>query len=150
MMFGKGPLEEPKLSKLTEAVGYFDAMLKGHNWAAADYFTVADLTLIVTISQLEAFGFDFGPVQRVQNWMIRCKKKLEPFGYDVCYNINYPCMAQIGTTSFHCRKSINKAPTCWVQCCREIWQNIDQSNNLAQPQPQPVRQSIAKSFIEKM
>lgn len=93
MMFGKGPLDETKLSKLTEAVGFFDAILKGHNWAAADNFTVADLALIVTISQLEAFGFDFDPVKRVQNWMIRCKKKLEPFGYEVCYNINYLRMA---------------------------------------------------------
>lgn len=37
----------------------FDMMLKGRTWAAINSFTVADLALTLTITQLESFGMDF-------------------------------------------------------------------------------------------
>lgn len=81
--FDGAPLDELKRQRLADALAIFDVMLKGRTWSAADHFTVADLTLLVTVAQLEGFGFDLGPYKRVQGWLIRCKNKLEPFGYDV-------------------------------------------------------------------
>lgn len=82
-MFRGAPLVEAKRQQLADALAVFDAVLRGRSWSAADHFTVADLTLTVTVSQLEGFGFDLGPYKRVQAWLMRCKNKLEPFGYQV-------------------------------------------------------------------
>lgn len=80
MLMG-APLDETKKALLAEGLGWFDALLKGRTWAAADHFTLADLSLCVTISQIEAFGFELGPYSRIRAWHQRCKDELEPFGY---------------------------------------------------------------------
>lgn len=44
---------------------------------------LADLSLCVTVSQIEAFGFELGPYPKVRAWLQKCKDELEPFGYKV-------------------------------------------------------------------
>lgn len=75
------PLDESKKARLEEALGWFEAILKGRTWAAADHFTIADLTLCVTVSQIEAFGFDLLPYPKIRAWLEKSKDQLEPFGY---------------------------------------------------------------------
>ncbi|XP_073817832.1 glutathione S transferase D11 isoform X4 [Musca autumnalis] len=84
-MFMGAPLDETKKAKLSEALGWFDEILKGRQFSAAEHFTIADLTLMVTISQIEAFGFDLHPHNRVKQWYKRCKEHMEPYDYE---NIN--------------------------------------------------------------
>uniref|UniRef100_A0A1A9ZZ13 Glutathione S-transferase D7 n=1 Tax=Glossina pallidipes TaxID=7398 RepID=A0A1A9ZZ13_GLOPL len=81
-MFMGAPFDESKKAKLSEALGWFDAILKGHNYAAADQFTIADITLLVTLSQIDAFGFDLLPYTRIKQWYRRCKNYLEPYDYE--------------------------------------------------------------------
>lgn len=66
---------------MEEALGWLEAILKGRVWAAADDFTLADLCLCVTVSQIEAFGFDLQAYPRIRVWLDKCKEELEPFGY---------------------------------------------------------------------
>lgn len=82
MLLG-APLDETKKAKLAEALMWFDTVLKGRTWAAASTFTLADLALCVTVSQIDAFEFDMRPYPRVNAWFSKCKEELEPFGYDV-------------------------------------------------------------------
>ena len=58
------PLDETKKARLAEALGWLEAILKGRVYAAAEHFTVADLSLCVSVSQIDAFGFDLGPYPR--------------------------------------------------------------------------------------
>ncbi|CAD7085290.1 unnamed protein product [Hermetia illucens] len=81
-IFMGAPFDETKKAKLSEALGWFDTMLKGRTWAAADHFTIADLSLCVTVSQIEAFEFELRPFSRVRAWLQRCKDELQPFGYE--------------------------------------------------------------------
>nr|XP_019544049.2 glutathione S-transferase D7 [Aedes albopictus] len=74
-------LDQTKKAKLAEALGWFDAMLKQYQWAAANHFTIADITLCVTVSQIEAFEFDLHPYPKVRAWLAKCKEELEPHGY---------------------------------------------------------------------
>ncbi|EAT47841.1 AAEL001090-PA [Aedes aegypti] len=74
-------LDQTKKAKLAEALGWFDAMLKQYQWAAANHFTIADVTLCVTVSQIEAFEFDLHPYPKVRAWLAKCKEELEPHGY---------------------------------------------------------------------
>jgi hypothetical protein len=60
-----------------------EALLKGRTYAAADNFTVADICLCVTVSQIEAFGFELVPYKNIRAWLKKCKEELEPFGYEV-------------------------------------------------------------------
>lgn len=76
-------LDESKKAKLDEALGWFDSILKGRTWCAANNITVADITLLVTVSQIEAFDFDLKPYTRVTAWLNRCKAALESYGYEV-------------------------------------------------------------------
>lgn len=77
------PLDEKKKAQFDEALGFFEAVLKGRTWAAVNHFTIADLSLTVTVSQAEAFGHDLTPYTRVSTWLQRCKDVLEPHGYEV-------------------------------------------------------------------
>lgn len=58
-----------------------EAILKGRTWTAADNFTLADLSLCVTVSQIESFGFDLKPYPKIRSWLEKCKEELDPFGY---------------------------------------------------------------------
>lgn len=80
-MFLGAPLDEKKKARLDEALGWFETMLKGRIWCANNNFTVADLALCITVSQIEAFDFDLKPYGRIRNWLKRCKETLEPYGY---------------------------------------------------------------------
>lgn len=77
------PLDESKKAKLNEALGWLDTILKGRKFSAADQFTIADLTLMVTISQIEAFEFDLYPHGNVKQWYQRCKQFCQPYDYEV-------------------------------------------------------------------
>ncbi|XP_032294959.1 glutathione S-transferase D7 isoform X1 [Drosophila virilis] len=81
-MFIGAPLDEVKRARLTEAVGWLNAILEGREYAAADHFTIADLTLLVTVSQLEAFDFELRPFKHVKQWLDRCKEHMAPYDYD--------------------------------------------------------------------
>lgn len=77
------PLDESKKARLAEAVGWLEEILKSRDWLADANFTVADLSICVTVSQIEAYGFDLAPYGRVRNWFQRSKDELEPYGYEV-------------------------------------------------------------------
>lgn len=81
-MFIGAPLDEVKRAKLSEAVGWLNVIMEGREYAAADHFTIADLTLLVTISQLEAFGFDLKPYKHIRPWLERCKEHMAPYDYE--------------------------------------------------------------------
>lgn len=77
------PLDETKKARLAEALGFFESMLKNKKFSTGDDFTLADLSLCVTISQVETFAFNLHPFPKVRKWLTECKNYLEPFGYHV-------------------------------------------------------------------
>lgn len=77
------PLDESKKARLLEALGFLETMLKNKKFTTGDDFTLADLTLCVTVSQIEAFQFGLNPFPKVRKWLVECKNELESFGYAV-------------------------------------------------------------------
>lgn len=77
------PLDETKKARLSEALGFFESLLKNKKFCSSDDFTIADLSLCVTLSQVEAFHFDLFPFPKVRKWLKECKCWLEPYGYEV-------------------------------------------------------------------
>lgn len=83
VIFRGSAIDDTKKQRLNEALDFFESMLKGRTWAAINNFTIADLTLTVTIAQLEMIEFDLEPYTRVSTWLKRCKDYLSQHGYDV-------------------------------------------------------------------
>ncbi|CAH2085414.1 unnamed protein product [Euphydryas editha] len=67
--------------KLNEALGWLNSMLEGHAFVAGDNLTIADISIVVTLTNLEALGFDYSAHDNVVKWFDRTKKALEPYGY---------------------------------------------------------------------
>jgi glutathione S-transferase len=54
----KGQDAEPeKLEKINEALGYLNQFLEGQDWVAGDSLTIADISLVVSVSNSEVAGF---------------------------------------------------------------------------------------------
>lgn len=77
-------LDETKKAKLAEGLLFFEAMLsKDKKFCTSDVLTIADLSLCITTSQIEAFEFDLYPYPKVRKWLTNCKAELAQYGYDV-------------------------------------------------------------------
>jgi glutathione S-transferase len=46
-----------KLEKIKEALGYLNQFLRGQNWVAGDSMTIADICLVVSVSNSEVRNF---------------------------------------------------------------------------------------------
>lgn len=81
------PLDETKKAKLDEAVGWFNSILKRIHvkkpFVTGSNFTIADIALLVTVSQLEAFGYDLSHYGLVLQWLKQCKNHMEKYDYEV-------------------------------------------------------------------
>lgn len=77
-------LDESKKARLAEGLKFFECMLsKDKKFATSDDFTIADISLCVTVSQVEAFQFDLLPYPKIRKWLKECKAELESYGYEV-------------------------------------------------------------------
>ncbi|XP_063370310.1 glutathione S-transferase D7-like isoform X1 [Cydia amplana] len=81
VLFHGDEYNEESAAKLDEALGWLNSMLEGRAFVAGDNMTIADITIVVTLSNLDAFGYDFSAHDNVTKWFERTKKALEPYGY---------------------------------------------------------------------
>lgn len=92
LMLG-APLDETKKAKLNEAVGWFNSILKRVDakkpFVTGSNFTIADIALLVTVSQLEAFGYDLSPYAAVLQWLKQSKSYMEKYDYEVKPSYSY-------------------------------------------------------------
>jgi len=80
-IFAKAPADPEKLKKIEEAFEFLSTFLEGKKYTAADHLTVADISLVATVSSFEAAGFDFSKYANVQRWYSLCKSNVP--GYDI-------------------------------------------------------------------
>ncbi|XP_026318631.1 glutathione S-transferase D7-like isoform X2 [Hyposmocoma kahamanoa] len=81
VLFQGEEMNEENVKKMNEILGYLEGMLEGKPFLAGDNLTIADISIIVTVTNLDAFGFDLSPYENVMKWFERTKKELEPYGY---------------------------------------------------------------------
>ncbi|XP_063242969.1 glutathione S-transferase 1-1-like [Bacillus rossius redtenbacheri] len=69
---------EPFFTKMQEAVGFFEKFLEGKEWAAGDNITIADYTLAVTISDMQAVGLVLShDYPNVTKWLDKVKASVK-------------------------------------------------------------------------
>nr|XP_053657452.1 glutathione S-transferase 1-like [Cherax quadricarinatus] len=73
VLFGSQKEFDPaKLERLHEALGWFNDMLDGHNWAVGNTLTVADHILAVSVETFRVFGIDLSKYKNILPWLARC------------------------------------------------------------------------------
>lgn len=58
---------------MEDAFEFFNIFLETSKFAAGDHLTIADITLIATVSSYEAASFDFSKYANVARWYAACK-----------------------------------------------------------------------------
>lgn len=72
-IFAKAPANPDNLKKLEEAVGFLNTFLEKTEYAAGDSLTLADLTLLATVSTLEVLKLDLNQWANVAKWYAKVK-----------------------------------------------------------------------------
>ncbi|GBP40296.1 Glutathione S-transferase 1 [Eumeta japonica] len=67
-VFGGAPADAEKKKKVEEALGFLNSFLEGHVYAVGSDLTLADLSLIATVSTMEASDVDFKAYPNVKRW----------------------------------------------------------------------------------
>lgn len=67
-IFANAPADPEKFKKMEEAMGFLETFLDGKTYAAGDFLTIADLSLLATVSSYEVAKFDLSKYQNVTKW----------------------------------------------------------------------------------
>ncbi|XP_011553120.3 glutathione S-transferase 1-1 [Plutella xylostella] len=67
-LFGGAPEDKEKLAKVDEALKFLDTFLEGQKYVAGNNLTVADLSLVASVSSFEAANIDFLKYGNVKRW----------------------------------------------------------------------------------
>lgn len=80
-LFAKAPADAEKKGKLESALGFLDTFLDGQAYAAGDNLTLADISLVATISTIEVVGFELTKYPNILTWYAKCKATIP--GYEL-------------------------------------------------------------------
>jgi glutathione S-transferase len=80
-IFAKAPADAEKFKKIEEAFAFFNTFLESTKYAAGDHVTVADISLVATVSSYDVAGFDITKYANVSRWYDLCKKTVP--GYQI-------------------------------------------------------------------
>lgn len=80
-MFGGAPFDPAKKEKLDDAFQFLNTFLEGQNWAAGPNLTIADISLVASVSTCDAVGYPVSNYPNVQKWYEKAQKEIP--GYSV-------------------------------------------------------------------
>jgi len=76
-LFRDEKITDKKLADLNEALEWLDGFLKKSKWAAGDNMTIADCSLVSTVSTIEIFDHDLKPFKNVTEWLKNAKRVMK-------------------------------------------------------------------------
>jgi glutathione S-transferase len=80
-LFAKQPADPEKFKVMEGAVALLEQFLDGSEYAAGDSLTLADLSLVATISTYDVSGFDLSKYPNIVRWYKKCRDNIP--GYEV-------------------------------------------------------------------
>lgn len=81
VLFRGEELNPQKLERLHEALAWLDGFLSGRKFAAGSNITIADHTLLATVSTVREANVDFSKYTNILAWLDRCKAEMP--GYEM-------------------------------------------------------------------
>lgn len=73
VIFGGASYDPAKKAKIEEALKFLDIFLEGQEYAAGNELTLADLSLVATVSTLDVVEFDLTPYKNLTRWYAKVK-----------------------------------------------------------------------------
>lgn len=73
VIFAGGEYDPAKLDKIKEAFNFLEIFLQNQDFVAGSQLTVADLSLLATVTTFEAVNFDLSLYKNVSAWLERAK-----------------------------------------------------------------------------
>ncbi|KAL1505845.1 hypothetical protein ABEB36_005308 [Hypothenemus hampei] len=73
VIFGSDTYKPDKLEKINDGMKFLDTFLEGNKYVAGDNLTVADLSIVATISTYEAVDYDLSPYKNITRWYANLK-----------------------------------------------------------------------------
>ncbi|KAJ9592349.1 hypothetical protein L9F63_001118 [Diploptera punctata] len=67
---------QAQLEKLQDAFNILNSILAGQNWVAGNNITIADYSIVVSVSAIEALGFDVSKYPNIVKWYEKAKKTI--------------------------------------------------------------------------
>lgn len=80
LMFAGVPITDDKIKKLEEAFEFLNTFLAGSEFAAGDNVTLADISLVASVTTVQAVDFDISKYPNVIRWLNKTKNVLP--GYE--------------------------------------------------------------------
>jgi glutathione S-transferase len=90
-IFYKQAIDDEKVKKLDEALGYLNGFLEKTKYFAGDNMTIADFTLVASLTKIEAVNHDLKKYPATAAYLAKAKKDMKNFE---------ECCGQ-GTSVFH-------------------------------------------------
>jgi len=72
--FAKAPADPEKFKKIQDAFDFLDKFLEGHTYVAGDSLTIADLSILASVSTYDVAKFDISKYKNVAKWYGHCQK----------------------------------------------------------------------------
>lgn len=72
-IFAKQAPNADNKKKLDEALDFLNVFLEKSTYAAGENLTLADISLVATVSTLETVGLDLSKWSKVSAWLAKCK-----------------------------------------------------------------------------
>ncbi|KAL5283274.1 GstD1.2 family protein [Megaselia abdita] len=69
----KAPADADKLKKMEEGLGFLNTLLEGKTYVAGNEMTIADLSILATISTYEVAGYDLKAFPNIEKWYSHIK-----------------------------------------------------------------------------
>nr|AIZ46898.1 glutathione S-transferase delta 3 [Cnaphalocrocis medinalis] len=82
MLFAGAPEDKSKYDKIAVGFDLLEIFLEGQKYVAGSQLTIADLALIVTVSNFELIKYDISKYKNVSRWATKIKE--EATGYADC------------------------------------------------------------------
>jgi len=78
-MFAKKPLEMEKLARLGTGLGLLDGFLGETKFSAGNNLTLADFSIVTTLSALDAVGYNLDRFPRVAEYYGECRREMKDY-----------------------------------------------------------------------
>ncbi|XP_031771220.1 glutathione S-transferase D1 isoform X2 [Apis florea] len=79
MIFAKAAKDQAKYESIGTALSLLDKFLEGENYVAGKNITLADLSIVTTVSTIEVMDYDLGKYKNVTRWFAKMKSEIPKY-----------------------------------------------------------------------
>lgn len=79
VVFMKMPKDPTKYESIDRALSFLDKFLEGENYVAGKNMTLADLSIVTTVSTIEVVDYDLGKYENVARWFAKVKSEIPKY-----------------------------------------------------------------------